>query len=246
MADPLAERSRSRSPRSSSARESRPGRPGAHRRHLPERRRLLPALRLGRELLDPRRGRRRAGRVLLQREALELALYTFHYLPRPTTSSTSCRRRPGVAARATRATTGRSSCPRTAVAHRAGSAAEGALPPGRRAAISPGKLPAGQSQRCIDAITRRAHLPLRLPAGGATQRLLRPALTDPALSRRSETAPPSSARRRGSTGSTSTRSRCGSAACASLVWPWFFRLPWFGRFDGYAAWHTIVLRCEPR
>jgi hypothetical protein len=29
-----------------------------------------------------------------------------------------------------------------------------------------------------------------------------------------------------------------------LVWPWFFRLPWFNRFDGYAAWNVIVLR-EP-
>ena len=27
-----------------------------------------------------------------------------------------------------------------------------------------------------------------------------------------------------------------------LVWPWLFRLPWFDRFDGYSAWHTIVLR----
>jgi hypothetical protein len=29
-----------------------------------------------------------------------------------------------------------------------------------------------------------------------------------------------------------------------LVWPRFFRLPWFRRFDGYAAWNTILLR-EP-
>jgi hypothetical protein len=27
-----------------------------------------------------------------------------------------------------------------------------------------------------------------------------------------------------------------------FVWPWLFRLPWFRRFDGYAAWGTIVLR----
>ena len=27
-----------------------------------------------------------------------------------------------------------------------------------------------------------------------------------------------------------------------VVWPWLFRLPWFRRFDGYAAWGTIVLR----
>jgi hypothetical protein len=27
-----------------------------------------------------------------------------------------------------------------------------------------------------------------------------------------------------------------------LVWPWLFRLPWFRRFDGYAAWGTIMLR----
>lgn len=26
------------------------------------------------------------------------------------------------------------------------------------------------------------------------------------------------------------------------VWPWFFRLPWFDRFDGHAAWNLIVLR----
>jgi len=29
-----------------------------------------------------------------------------------------------------------------------------------------------------------------------------------------------------------------------LVWPLLFRLPWFRRFDGYAAWNTILLR-EP-
>jgi len=29
-----------------------------------------------------------------------------------------------------------------------------------------------------------------------------------------------------------------------LVWPLLFRLPWFRRFDGYSAWHTILLR-EP-
>jgi hypothetical protein len=29
-----------------------------------------------------------------------------------------------------------------------------------------------------------------------------------------------------------------------FVWPWFFRLPWFNRFHGHAAWNTIVLR-EP-
>jgi hypothetical protein len=29
-----------------------------------------------------------------------------------------------------------------------------------------------------------------------------------------------------------------------LVWPWFFRLPYFDRFHGHAAWNTIVLR-EP-
>jgi hypothetical protein len=27
-----------------------------------------------------------------------------------------------------------------------------------------------------------------------------------------------------------------------VVWPWFFRLPWFDRFDGYSAWNVIVLR----
>ena len=27
-----------------------------------------------------------------------------------------------------------------------------------------------------------------------------------------------------------------------LVWPWLFRLPWFRRFDGYAAWGTVILR----
>jgi hypothetical protein len=26
------------------------------------------------------------------------------------------------------------------------------------------------------------------------------------------------------------------------VWPLLFRLPWFRRFDGYAAWNTILLR----
>ena len=29
-----------------------------------------------------------------------------------------------------------------------------------------------------------------------------------------------------------------------LVWPRLFRLPWFRRFDGYAAWNTVLLR-EP-
>ena len=27
-----------------------------------------------------------------------------------------------------------------------------------------------------------------------------------------------------------------------LVVPWLFRLPWFRRFDGYAAWPLILLR----
>jgi len=27
-----------------------------------------------------------------------------------------------------------------------------------------------------------------------------------------------------------------------LVWPWFFRLPYLRRFDGYAGWNTILLR----
>lgn len=27
-----------------------------------------------------------------------------------------------------------------------------------------------------------------------------------------------------------------------LVWAWLFRLPWFSRFDGYAAWNTVLLR----
>jgi hypothetical protein len=30
-----------------------------------------------------------------------------------------------------------------------------------------------------------------------------------------------------------------------LVVPVLFRLPWFRRFDGYAAWNTIFLRKEP-
>jgi hypothetical protein len=30
-----------------------------------------------------------------------------------------------------------------------------------------------------------------------------------------------------------------------LVTPFLFRLPWFRRFDGYAAWNTIFLREEP-
>ena len=25
--------------------------------------------------------------------------------------------------------------------------------------------------------------------------------------------------------------------------PWLFRLPWFRRFDGYATWNLILLRC---
>jgi hypothetical protein len=30
-----------------------------------------------------------------------------------------------------------------------------------------------------------------------------------------------------------------------LVRPLLFRLPWFRRFDGYAAWNTILLRLPP-
>ncbi len=30
-----------------------------------------------------------------------------------------------------------------------------------------------------------------------------------------------------------------------LVVPALFRLPWLRRFDGYAAWETILLRAEP-
>jgi hypothetical protein len=29
------------------------------------------------------------------------------------------------------------------------------------------------------------------------------------------------------------------------VWPLLFRLPWFRRFDGYAAWKRIFLRSTP-
>ena len=30
-----------------------------------------------------------------------------------------------------------------------------------------------------------------------------------------------------------------------MVTPWLFRLPWFRRFDGYAAWETVLLREAP-
>ena len=30
-----------------------------------------------------------------------------------------------------------------------------------------------------------------------------------------------------------------------FVWPALFRLPWLRRFDGYAAWETILLRAAP-
>ena len=30
-----------------------------------------------------------------------------------------------------------------------------------------------------------------------------------------------------------------------FVWPWLFGLPWFRRFDGYAAWWTVLLREPP-
>ena len=30
-----------------------------------------------------------------------------------------------------------------------------------------------------------------------------------------------------------------------FVVPLLYRLPWFRRFDGYAAWNTIFLRAEP-
>jgi hypothetical protein len=30
-----------------------------------------------------------------------------------------------------------------------------------------------------------------------------------------------------------------------VVAPWLFVLPWFRRFDGYAAWNLIVLRAPP-
>jgi hypothetical protein len=29
-----------------------------------------------------------------------------------------------------------------------------------------------------------------------------------------------------------------------VVWPWFFRLPWFNRFRGYAAHYPILLRSD--
>ena len=64
------------------------------------------------------------------------------------------------------------------------------------------------------------------------------ALPDRGLTAPRRPAPRSRARRRGSTGSTSTPARCGSTTCGVFVWPWFFRLPWLRRFDGWAAWHT--------
>lgn len=30
-----------------------------------------------------------------------------------------------------------------------------------------------------------------------------------------------------------------------FVAPWFFVLPWFRRFEGHAAWNTIVLKAPP-
>ena len=30
-----------------------------------------------------------------------------------------------------------------------------------------------------------------------------------------------------------------------IVWPALFRLPWMRRFEGYAAWNTILLRETP-
>ena len=49
-------------------------------------------------------------------------------------------------------------------------------------------------------------------------------------------------RRPGSTVSTSIRGRCRCATFASSIVPRLFRLPWFRRFDGYAAHGTILLR----
>ena len=54
--------------------------------------------------------------------------------------------------------------------------------------------------------------------------------------------PRSSAPRPGSTRSTTTPSRFGSTASASYVAPWFFRIPGFRRYHGYAFWRTILLK----
>jgi len=34
-------------------------------------------------------------------------------------------------------------------------------------------------------------------------------------------------------------------AARIILAPWLFRLPWLRRFDGYAAWNTILLRQRP-
>src|SRR4029453_13092759 len=95
----------------------------------------------------------------------------------------------------------------------------------------------GQRDRSDD---RRASLPLRLPA-----------------SRRPERAGDPHPRHRltGATGRAAlerAKARLdlldlypdpvGIDRVRVFVWPWLFRLPWFRRFDGYAAWGTIVLR----
>jgi hypothetical protein len=51
-------------------------------------------------------------------------------------------------------------------------------------------------------------------------------------------------RRPGSTGSRCTPAPVRIDGLRLLVWPRLFRVPWFRRFDGYAAWNTILLR-EP-
>lgn len=48
-----------------------------------------------------------------------------------------------------------------------------------------------------------------------------------------------------STASASTHGPVRAERVRILTVPWLFTLPWFRRFDGYAAWGTILLRDPP-
>ena len=174
--------------------------------------------------------------ALLRREALELALYTFHYIdgidsvlvllpPRPTD------RRPRRSS---------SSAATFAPSWQAGSKRRSR----RRSTPGVGEMPEDE-RRVIDRTTRsRLYGYSYLQAqDGSPLMVLTPAIARWLMPRARRCA----------------RAREGQARPARLlpepvriervrilVAPWFFRIPGFRRYSGYALWRTILLKRPPR
>ena len=172
--------------------------------------------------------------LLLRRESLELALYTFRYvrdvdlvvvfLPPPPGKDAS-------QAMLYRAKDVKGELNRPLVATLPGPAPR------------PNSFPAGQA-----AVRQRAHraapVQVHARAGPERERVPRPGPA-PEVSRRAggaQAAALERAKARLDSARRSTRRRSTSAACASSPRRGCFALPWFRRFHGYTMWNLILLR----